>query len=310
MMFSIVVPVYNAQRYLIPCLDSLVSQSHTDYEVILVNDGSSDNSPQILDRYAQMHPNKIKVIHKENGGVSSARNCGIARASGEYLLFVDADDYIHPDTLYMLQEEISKNDPDVIGFHYVPVKDGVLGEPVCNPVFSNLSGEEAVITFVNAGISFNSVWGFAYRAQYWKGTDFHFIEGICNEDFALVPMVILRANSVSCIDFVAYNYVLSEGSIMRTRTPEQIRMLAQNLLTAYDHLIAAIEKEPAKNPAAQELLLAYLANNVVYRMNSIDGELKQWYRKELIKRNAAGHLISNTWKRKVRKLLLRLKYRI
>ena len=310
MTFSIIVPVYNVEKYLSKCLDSLLVQTFSDFEIIVVNDGSPDNSQVIIDRYAVQYPAKIKAFIKENGGLSDARNFGIQHATGEYLLFVDSDDYVHPDMLAKLWEEICNNHPDVIGFHYSSVKNNVPVETVRCPVFSNLSGEEAVITFVNAAHSFHTAWAYAYRTQYWSQSGFSFMRGIYSEDFALTPLVLLRANSVSCIDFVAYNYVLSEGSIMRTRTPQQIRKLAQDLLTAYDHLIAAIEKEPAKNPAAQELLLAYLANNVVYRMDSIEGGLKQWYRKELIKRNAAGHLISNTWKRKVRKLLLRLKYRI
>ncbi|MBQ4104917.1 MAG: glycosyltransferase family 2 protein [Clostridia bacterium] len=103
---SIIVPVYNAQNYLHKCLDSLLSQTFEDFELILVNDGSKDNSGQICDEYAA-RDSRVKVIHKENGGVSSARNAGLDHAQGKYIMFCDSDDYIYPDfckPLYTLAE--------------------------------------------------------------------------------------------------------------------------------------------------------------------------------------------------------------
>ena len=93
MKFSIIVPVYNVEKYLEECVNSLLNQNHKDYEIILVDDGALDNSPSICDNYAQNY-NNIKVIHKENGGLSDARNVGINNADGEYLIFIDSDDYI------------------------------------------------------------------------------------------------------------------------------------------------------------------------------------------------------------------------
>ena len=97
MIFSVVIPVYNVKDYLPKCIDSVLAQDFEDYEVILIDDGSTDGeSGAICDRYAAAHPERIRAIHKPNGGVGEARNVGIEAAQGEYLIFIDSDDYIAP----------------------------------------------------------------------------------------------------------------------------------------------------------------------------------------------------------------------
>lgn len=116
MLFSIIVPVYKVEKYIKKCIESVQAQSFSDYELILVDDGSPDGSPQICDEYAAIDE-RIIVIHKENGGVVSARNAGIAKAAGQYILFVDADDWIAEDALQELADIVSEhNAPDTILF--------------------------------------------------------------------------------------------------------------------------------------------------------------------------------------------------
>ena len=95
---SIIIPVYNAEKRLVKCIDSILTQSYIHFELLLINDGSKDSSGTICDAYAQKD-NRVKVFHKENGGASSARNIGIERATGEYIVFVDSDDYVEKDYL-------------------------------------------------------------------------------------------------------------------------------------------------------------------------------------------------------------------
>ena len=109
MKISIIIPVYNTEEYLRPCLDSILSQSFTDYEVLLIDDGSSDESGRICDAYAQKD-SRILVFHKENGGVSSARNCGIDNAQGEFIVFVDSDDLVTDGYL----EHLMESDADMV----------------------------------------------------------------------------------------------------------------------------------------------------------------------------------------------------
>lgn len=115
MKFSIVVPVYKTEKYIRECVNSLISQSFVDYEIILVDDGSPDNCPNICDEYADNY-NNIVVIHKENGGLVSARKAGMNSAKGEYIVNVDSDDYVLPDFLETLSAEIEKNNAETICF--------------------------------------------------------------------------------------------------------------------------------------------------------------------------------------------------
>ena len=114
MQFSIVIPVYNVAPYLRECVDSVLAQNSTDYEIILVDDGSTDNSPAICDEYAEKY-SQIKVIHKANGGLSDARNFGIKKAQGDYLMFLDSDDFWNRENVLLdLHNIIKENNPDLI----------------------------------------------------------------------------------------------------------------------------------------------------------------------------------------------------
>ena len=117
-MISVIVPVYNVENYIHHCVDSILSQSFSDFELLLIDDGSNDKSGLICDEYARKD-SRIKVYHKENGGVSSARNLGIEKANGEWICFIDADDYVRQDFFSDIQQYLF-NDVDIVhwGFCY------------------------------------------------------------------------------------------------------------------------------------------------------------------------------------------------
>ena len=119
---SVIVPIYNVERYLPACLESIVQQFIEDYEAILVNDGSTDSSGVICDEYAAKHP-QFRVIHQENQGVASARNRGVSEARGEYILFLDSDDFLVPNSMSGLLDLANKNELDVLGFSLINVTD-------------------------------------------------------------------------------------------------------------------------------------------------------------------------------------------
>ncbi|MBO5200243.1 MAG: glycosyltransferase [Clostridia bacterium] len=308
MKFSVIVPVYNVERYLAKCLDSILTQSYDDYEIIVVNDGSPDNSQAIIDEYAAKYPEKIKAFKKENGGLSDARNFGIERASGDYLLFVDSDDYMAQNALKDIGREIDIHRPDVIGFEAVTVnEEGLRTGLWSRPVALSVTGEEAIIALVEHKESFEPAWSFAYRRSYWCEKGFEFMKGIYHEDFALMPLVILKAERVSLIKLEAYYYVSNDSSITRTQTEERRRKLAYDLLKGYDFLVQEFYKASVKNCYAGRLYLAYAANSVISRLKSLDGQLKKDYKKEIIKRGVSKNIIDDTLKRKIRKIIIRLK---
>lgn len=123
--FSIIVPVYNVERYLSRCIESLINQTYSNIEILLIDDGSSDQSPEICDEYSKKYGN-IVVYHKKNGGLSDARNYGLERASGEYILFVDSDDYINKDScqsFYSYLKEHDKHRIDIVSGNIVRLEE-------------------------------------------------------------------------------------------------------------------------------------------------------------------------------------------
>ena len=115
-LLSVVTPVYNMSQYLNHCVSSILDQTFFDFEVLLIDDGSTDQSPYMCDKYAD-EDTRVRVFHKKNGGIASARNLGIEQAKGEYIVFVDSDDYIHPRMFEYLVNEIEKHNVDIIVFN-------------------------------------------------------------------------------------------------------------------------------------------------------------------------------------------------
>ena len=129
MFFSVIVPIYNIEKYLSRCIDSVLSQTFADFELILVDDGSPDNCPKICDEYAKKDP-RIKVVHKENGGLVSARQAGLSIADGDYIFNLDGDDAITPDALISAYQIIKDTKADMVSFSYRIYTNDKLGEVV------------------------------------------------------------------------------------------------------------------------------------------------------------------------------------
>ncbi len=308
MTFSLIVPVYNVEKYLAKCLDSILNQTYQDFEIIVVNDGSPDNSQAIIDEYVKNHPQKIKSFIKENGGLSDARNFGIKKATGDYLLFIDSDDYIDKSALQGIKNEIDNCNPDIIGFNLVTVNEKKQQlSLMTRPNIKGVSGAEAIIALVEHKQCFEPACGFAYNRKYWTEKGFEFFKGIYHEDFALVPLVILRAEKVCCIELNAYYYVSTDGSITRTNTKERTLRLCADLLKGYDFLVEEYFKEPSDNLLAEKMYLAYIANAVIYRLESLSGDIKSQFKKEVKKRKVIRYLVDDTFKRKLRKCFIRIK---
>lgn len=223
MKLSIIVPIYNVAPYLRKCVDSLLAQDIFDYEIILVDDGSTDNSGVIADEltaYSQPLPKgkgvSMRGIHQENAGLSAARNTGIAVAQGEYIMVVDSDDYLQPNVLGVLMEQIERDKLDVLRFRYQNVRES--GE-----IFVPYEGMKVDYNDYSCvptdGLSFltNRVgiqcyaWQFVVSASLCK-TEL-FTPGIYFEDTDLTPRMLLRAKRVGTTELVVYNYLWRQGSI-------------------------------------------------------------------------------------------------
>ena len=207
MKYSIIVPVYNTGKYLDKCIISLINQDYKDYEIIIVNDGSTDNSLDIIDKYSSKYDN-IHNYNKENGGLSSARNYGIEKSSGEYLLFVDSDDYLDNNALKIIDENIKDNDILVFNFYM----DNGKSINVKNTYFDNIS--DKCKKFVTANPSAcNKV----IKRSLFIDNNIKFIDGIYYEDLATIPSFILYTKNINYINDSLYYYCVRDDSIMNKK---------------------------------------------------------------------------------------------
>ncbi len=225
---SFIVPVYNVEAYLRKCVDSLLTQDYSEYEIILVNDGSTDNSGSICEEYAAKYDN-VRVVHQENGGLSAARNSGIEIAQGEYIMFVDSDDYIEPNVLGGLMEQVERDNLDVLRYrlHYVNPQYMVYNPYKSDPFKGNDYSSEPTdgVTFLNTRMSTACyAWAFILRrdliyttphAQYAENPNVLFTPGIYFEDTDWTPRMLVKAQRVASTNTFVYNYLQREGSITK-----------------------------------------------------------------------------------------------
>ena len=206
-LLTVVIPVYNVERYLKRCIESVLAQEWKDYEIILVDDGSTDHSPQICDDYVKAY-DFISVIHKENGGLSEARNTGISHVKGEYVYFPDSDDWIEPDAFMALAEVLESQKFDIISFNREFVKgeeDAIVSEPEVTQVFE---GKDA---FVQC-LKHSYITGFAndkiYRKSLFIDNNILFPKGKYYEDLGTNYKLFLSAKKVYATNQKYYHYLI------------------------------------------------------------------------------------------------------
>lgn len=219
MKISIIVPVYNIENYISKCIESLVLQNYDDMEIILVDDGSQDNSPHICDNWASKYKN-IQVIHKSNGGLSSARNAGMQVANGRYILFIDGDDYLECDTIETLVNIIEKTKADIIQFGYEEVNEYDPYKKIeksSNKFNDSLYKESNKYKFYENLYKLGGVAASActklIRAELAKSLQFKI--GILHEDEEFTTRLLAVCNTVVYINnYKPYKYVMRKGSII------------------------------------------------------------------------------------------------
>lgn len=302
--FSIIVPVYNTEDYLARCLDSILSQTYDDYEVIIVNDGSTDNSKNIISDYVKKNPKNFIQVNKKNGGLSSARNKGIAKASGEYILFVDSDDTIQSGLLKTLNAN-TKDEPDLIRFQVKEVHENNICMYRELP-FETVKGDKAFKKIASYHYVENA-WCYAYRKEFYKKNKFSFAEGKFHEDFGLTPLVIMKASKVKSIGYVGYNYMIREGSIMTSAAYEKVKKKVYDFLFHYKNIVNSLDDTNLRNI---DVYKSFLANSVIIKALELNSSDYKIYIKELRKLHVFDNLLADTWARKIKKIGVRISPKI
>lgn len=220
-MVSVIVPIYKTEQYLKKCIDSLLSQTYKDIEIILVDDGSPDGCPGICDEYAAKDE-RIRVIHRENGGLSAARNSGIDASKGDFLMFVDSDDYVSPQYVEKTLKKAIETDSDIVFCNYMFVNE--LGEEIPNDNYTYYKREdcfdslEALSLFENK--AYRTFFDISCNKLYKRDLfdDLRFPEGVSLvEDISIMPILYHRAQKLSVVEDKLYFYFCRSDSISHTK---------------------------------------------------------------------------------------------
>lgn len=218
MLFSILVPVYNASEYISQCIESVLEQSYTNYEIILVDDGSTDSSGDICDKYAEQD-SRIKVFHRNNHGLLLTRRFGIEKISGDYVLFLDSDDWLEPNMLEKLNGILEKNDVDLIIYRYQTV-DGMIkkSSPVIfdnYKLFNSVNKKELYDSLVKEQLS--TLWSKCVKSSVIDHDDYKEYRNITlGEDMLQTIPLFDNAETVLSINDILYNYRLNNSSMTHT----------------------------------------------------------------------------------------------
>ncbi len=219
-LISVIIPVYNAEKYLDDCLKGVLAQTYQTLEVLLVDDGSTDGSGAICDSFARKDP-RVRVLRKENGGASSARNAGLREATGEYLYFLDSDDTVEPTILEKLYRDARANDSELVFFDAYAVDEEtgeVSGKNYGHNERYTPDEGKAVMAKMVANRDFHmGVWQLFYKKSFLDRTGLSFVEGVIYEDFLFTCQAYCLANRVSYVPEYLYSRRYRANSVMTSK---------------------------------------------------------------------------------------------
>lgn len=225
---SVIIPVYKVEKYLDRCVASIVSQTYENLEIILVDDGSPDNCPVMCDKWAKKD-NRIQVIHKQNGGLSDARNAALDIKKGEYITFVDSDDMLAPNAVELLIETALTDNSDIVFCEGAKAFAGDLKPEIAKSSSKKVLNPDCALEYMFCDIMRWEAWGSLYKSFLFDYE--RFPKGRIFEDIDTIPRVVLSSKIITFINAgIYYYYTVNEGSIMRNTK--------NNVIVKYDLYIA------------------------------------------------------------------------
>ncbi|SHN02719.1 Glycosyltransferase involved in cell wall bisynthesis [Fibrobacter sp. UWR3] len=255
--YSFVVPVYNVKQYLYRCVNSVLEQDYKDFEMILVDDGSSDGSQELCD-LIRSKDNRVKVIHKPNGGLSDARNVGMQNASGEYIIFLDSDDFILNNVCLELDCCICESVDVIVMDASVNTKNFWVHDPSLKGIL--LNGKEFLKRSLKKKKMPMAAWLYIYKKSFLDANKLMFKKGILHEDEQFTPRAILAAKSVVYSGIMHYGYEIRPESIMTKKDK------SQNLMDFYE---TCLELEILYKRISDFTLQRFLRDSLVQKYLSI-----------------------------------------
>ena len=300
MKFSIIVPVYNVEKYIEKCLESILKQTYKNYEVIIVNDGSPDNSQKIIDKFIKKDK-RFKSYKKENGGLSDARNYGLKFVSGDYILFIDSDDYINKDLLEELNKTINNYKVDLIRFSCTTVdEDGKIIGKENNSEYENIKPELVVRELITRNFV-ETACLYCYKKDFWDKYKFTFAVGKLHEDYGLIPLVIYFAKNITSINYLGYYYVQRENSITKTINYKKVKKGVYDMYDQYLDLVDILSKK--QDNIIKKTILSYISECAIIKGRQLNEDDLKEYIKLLKKDKVVNNIDGYNIKKKIKKVL-------
>lgn|SRR5574344_439841 len=239
-MFTIIIPIYNTETYLRKCFDSILKQTYDDFEVILIDDGSTDKSSEIIDEYIKKDARFKKIVQK-NSGISIARNNGIKLAKNPYIIFIDSDDSINEELLMQVSKCITRTNSSIIRYGV-----DVIGETDARrfrfniPPTENISGKKAIRDWSISETTYALPWVYAIKKDIYINNNLYYTKDRIHEDYLLLPFLIANSENISVIDYVGYNYFLRKGSISLDESKKLRNLL--HFILCYKDIVNNVSK--------------------------------------------------------------------
>lgn len=269
---SVIIPAYNTENYIKECVESLIGQTLKEFEVIIVDDGSTDNTLALLKEYEKKAPERIKVLHKENGGQASARNLGLKYAKGEYVGFVDSDDWVALDMYEKMYQKAKEENADIV---------------VCD-IVNHYPDTTRTVDFThvtNKSRYANSSCNKIFRREF--AEDIVFPEGLWYEDFEYSAKQVLKTDAISVVHEGLYQYNCRDGSTMHNNNAQKNK----DILTVMEHIEAFVEEHGWSEKYKTELEYFYVdhvLNTTIERLeeqeNKEKREVIEYVRKAVLKK--------------------------
>lgn len=298
---SFIIPAYNVSRTIRRAIDSIIEQkdNNLEYEIIVVNDGSHDNLEEELENYGD----KIRYYKKKNGGLSDARNFGLSKANGNYIIFIDGDDYI---LKYMLKdiEEYVKKGVDLIKWSPKIIDDNGVeyNSPKVNK-FIETTGEDGFNRLFGTDPLLVCTWNYAIK----KDKVIEFPKGKYHEDFATTPLLMLNCDSFVITNKQEYCYVQTDTSIMRGNDNEKQRKRLEDLLFHFDNIIREIQNYNIKQ-ITRENVQIFATNSLLVNLKDLKNENREYFIEELKKRKISQYIKIRNLKQLIKKTILSIRY--
>lgn len=300
---SIIIPVYNTEKHLKKCFDSIINQNNSEIEVVVVNDGSTDNSEVIIKEYTSKYKDVFTYYKKDNTGVSDTRNFGVEKASGKYIMFLDSDDYIDK-KLYDNIKKYIDEDIELIKYKMqrVDENDKIL-EIVPGATFDKITGEEGFNKLYGTDVLLDSPCVYIIKKDIFVRNNLKFKVGTEHEDFGLIPFVIVLAKSMVSTNFYGYYYVQSQGSLMRNENYKKTIKRVYDALGHYDNAKEYSQKINISKLTHDNIMI-YYTNAVILKARDLKEEERKKYLEELKKRKVFKNIKARNLKQMIKKIML------